>query len=60
MHTVLPHSSQDKSADFSSSSSVGQKNKLLAKTVMGLYEVIAVRIIVPLKSHTQATLPPPS
>ena len=39
VHYVLPYSSQDKSADFSSSSSVGQKNKLLAKTVMGLYEV---------------------
>lgn len=30
---------QDRSADFSTGSSVGQKNRIFAKLVMGMYEV---------------------
>ena len=30
---------QDRSADFSIGTSVGQKNRIFAKLVMGLYEV---------------------
>ena len=37
MRTVLH--SQDKSADFSSSSSVGQKNRAVSQLVTGSYEV---------------------
>jgi len=38
-HSLSFPNPQDKSADFSSSSSVGQRNRFFAKMVMGLYEV---------------------
>lgn len=36
---------QDRSADYSTSSSVGQKNRVFANLVMGLYEVCDVRVL---------------